>query len=333
MSGVAPIVRRQLWAASLVALCLAIVACAPNDPMSAHPAKRAFSLDCAAGCNDPDPDSTAPGYYFPSTRDQWPACSEPDADTDEDGLSDQCEINLAAAFAPSLITLFGDDVRRETRWAARPDTAQTVVIIYMLGYWMDNGDTGSSRAACDDLLFLEPDCQGHIGDSESITLYVTFDSESHHWYLKRAALSAHTGYYVFAQTGGSASSPSNDGYTFSYPDRYLGYPLVWVSDGKHANYATAAQCDAGGTLGSDQCDLTFRDTTRVAAPYDRNVGSPSVHLIDCVPSDSLDHPYYSITKTECYWTFKRFGGWYGTQYDTDIAAYSDRLADFGFALQ
>ena len=121
------------------------------------------------------------------------------------------------------------------------------------------------------------------------------------------------------KTGWLASSSTNNPYNaLEYPSggKYQGYPRVWVSRGKHGNYPKQNACDAGGAGGTDTCDENFAEA-RMEFNWNRNIGSPSRHMLDC----TLAKPemQYFLTGTECYWDGyslsqspppERFFGWW-----------------------
>ena len=114
-----------------------------------------------------------------------------------------------------------------------------------------------------------------------------------------------------------------------YPDKKAGYPRVYVADRKHANYPTNTYCDdhggevSGVATNSDDCD-SQRSEARLVVSGSANIGSRSQPFKDCVASADPNHPSYGNGRTECYWTVKRFSGWFGVS--PDAAAYSTLLS-------
>lgn len=278
---------------------------------------------CQLGCldEDPDPEPNPIGIYLGSGVTEDLCFGGGQTDNDADGLSTFCERALAAAFAPELYYAHNDDVGREPRWAAMPVNGTQVRIAYLLGYYVDNGPLVSCGILHEPITLVWGDdaCDGHYGDSEAITLDVGFDPTSQHWVLKRAQLSAHHEYRIFsARTKGYPS--------LYYPAQPGGYPRIWVSFSKHANYESDSACDSGGTVESDEC---LSDTSvRVSAGGNLDVGSRVAHSAeqDCVASTN---PVYSGNGvTECYWTDRRFTGWSGAS--PNAGSYVDRLANLGF---
>jgi hypothetical protein len=268
-------------------------------------------MRCVEGCLEPDPDSTAPGYFLPGLENQWTHCADGDVDGDLDGLDDGCEFTLALTFRPELSIVYFDYASREPRWAAEwlnSDAAtRTVRIAYLLGYWIDPGDGGTSGILCG-LNPLGNPCKGHIGDSEWIRLDVTYDEASQHWYLADAKYSAHTWHVDFDRHTKSGwlyvSSSSDGGGPIWYPRNYMEYPdgkigggpRAYVADNKHANYPTDSYCDGPGGLGAQMTarhrgfwnEWPFRSTVTSAAATSRSstASRPSELIIRITHWDS-----------------------------------------------
>jgi hypothetical protein len=298
---------------------------------------------CVEGCLDEDPDSLAAGYFFPGTENQWEHCASGDIDQDSDGLDDDCEYLLAVAFRPLLSVGIGDDVNREPRWAAKwlNDEAETytVRIAYLPSYWVDLGlPTGPILTAC---LALGGgfQCGNHAGDSEWISLDVKYYAALQHWVLVDAYFSAHEWHVPFkllADTTLVTDSPEDNGgggwfpAAMQYPDKKGGYPRVYVADRKHANYPSDAYCDSHGGIVHDQrtnydnCD-SQRTTMRLEVPSDGNIGSRGTPFINCVLTTRSDHPSYGSGRTECYWTVKKFAGWFPADPAVSAGEYSLHL--------
>ena len=279
---------------------------------------------CVEGCLDPDPDPSAPGIYLAGANMTAAGCHAsgmPDADLD--GLSDACEAQLTVAFSPLLSFYQYDQVDHEPRFFAHPLDFGRVRLGYLLGYYYDVGNLTSVRTTCELGLTIPilgdffnwvagggvESCRGHLGDSEWIALDVRYETSSGHWVLQHARLSEHG--TVRLIPGGTKSYPT----ALSYPEKAGGYPLIWVADGKHANYESNAACDAGGAAGSDNCFDSPRETHRVnVMASGGNIGSWAVHLIDGVQSINPSHPAYlfgpGYTRTEYYFTPSDFYGWY-----------------------
>lgn len=307
---------------------------------------------CVEGCNDPDPDPDAVGYFLPGLENQFAHCSDGDIDLDQDGLDDGCELALALAFAPQMSFAYGDDVNREPRWAAQwldgDPGSYTVRIAYLHSYWMDMGDGGTSGgfACAGGFLAGYPCDEGHAGDSEWIRLDVKYNPANNHWFLADAKYSAHTWHVDFSRRASdsalyvSASSDGGGGHLFrnymEYPDKRGGFPRAYAADRKHANYPTEAYCDGpGGAGGADDCTHP-RYLTRLTVSPGANLGSRHAPFLDCVATTRTDHPAYGLGRQECYWTNTpspgQFRGWFPVAGTTKgSSAYNGILSThFGF---
>ncbi len=134
------------------------------------------------------------------------------------------------AFGPELYYDRFDNVRGEPKWAAMLSSEFTVRVFYALAYYRDLGPVVDVCLQVGDDWF---DCFPHWGDSEVIVLDVTYDFETDHWVLSELHLSRHT---------------STDHYgasSFTYTDKLFGYPRIFVSRQKHANYRNDEDCDNG----------------------------------------------------------------------------------------
>jgi hypothetical protein len=211
-----------------------------------------------------------------------------------------------------------DPATREPRWAARPVDDQTLIVVYLLSYHLDYGST---HAACD----FEPGtywCRGHPGDSEVIALTIRYIPETQHWLLVQAQYSSHESYKVYASAG---TYPRK----LEYPETAGGRPRSYVATGKHANAATFNECNAGGFLGIDSCSIGRYEVVVTGA--DKNIGSQSVRLHDCVGST---HPVFApLGYSECYWSREVFHGWTGAVgFPEPTGGYPQRLRRFGFLI-
>jgi len=247
---------------------------------------------CLPGPSPEDPNPNAPGYFIgPAyTMDNCKSIGI-SVDADNDGFDDKCELFLALRFAPLLTTNPGEIyLSRETFFAANDRPAgwfgtpvEHVEIFYLLGYHWDIG---------------------HPGDSEFIALRVEYNAITKHWELQGGFLSAHWN---------TVSNSSEDllASQFSMPDKALGYPRVWVSKNKHANYRTKSKCNAGSILGSDTCNGNVDDERVEILLNGRNIGSSgSPNFANGVASATpLIYP-----GLEYFWTDGvDFCGWLGQQ--------------------
>lgn len=241
-------------------------------------------------------------------------------DTDRDGLSDACELAFARAFAPLLRTAPGACVPGGTGAAelppggylfgVRPLDGDTIRIVYLPAYHADCGWRG---VKCSLPLVS---CSGHAGDSELIGLTVTRGGPR--WQTVAVFLSAHC-------FGASATRcrwyVGRALHEFTWAGAPRAAPIIWVAEGKNANYPSRAACDIGHWL-LDSCDRND-----VAARYPvaatRNIGSaahpiggngciarPDVDSSESVKPDprggaALDR----ADPVECFWSDVPFTGW------------------------
>jgi hypothetical protein len=291
--------RRSSAVPVLAGALVALGGCGDQQPTAPGIEAKVIPM-CQLGCYEEDPDPEAPGYFLTSVVQPDYCFHGSYNDVDQDGLGDLCEERLAAAFAPQLAYSRTDNVSREPYWAAHRVDGPRVQIMYLLAYHLD---LGVDNLACR----LVPElCAGHYGDSEYLVLDVYYDEETHHWLLATAHYSAHGNVNTYDK--GTYAYPQ----ALTYPDKLGGYPRAWVSYNKHANYASAAECQEGGFLGIDDC-LPPPQYARVPAPYYWNIGSSQHHFINCV--DSRDPIYQGFDHQECLWTSLRFSGWIGLEPD------------------
>jgi hypothetical protein len=203
------------------------------------------------------------------------ACFQPAAydDIDSDSLSTSCEDALAASFAP-MMRMSGADrnfvpaqgmVGGEYYFAVTRISIggeERVRILYMPAYYRDEGSvTGAFES--------------HNGDSEFITIDVADPYNSGVWETRQVFMSAHCG----AVYNGDACGWYNAG-AFEWYNGYLGAPIVWVSQDKHANYHSYQQCEWSAD-GVDRCsDNNVAIRFPVTPGY--NIGSFHAQLVDVV---------------------------------------------------
>jgi hypothetical protein len=310
-----------------------------------------YGCQITPGCwdDDDDPNPPADGYWMGSTVTPE-ACFSPTgvgiSDRDRDGMDDTCERLLAERFRPELrLSSYDCDTGREPYWAVKyfPNHGKVVRIAYLLSYYVDCGvqeptftcfvlDAGVriarvippvSGAVLVGLLPVSPEdfCGGHVGDSEFMTIDVGYNDGTEHWVLQSVFLSAHFG------SVGDASTTASYG-KLQYPDRNRGYPVVWVADGKHANYASRAACSNRAT---ETCDGNPDSGSRLEFVGARNIGSVQENLISyesCVPGGRLYQTYPDQYGIECFWRggeWFRFSGWASVQAPEDASPYRTPL--------
>ena len=249
-----------------------------------------------------DPYPNSPGIYLGWVK---PAACYADVnrdvinyDADKDWLDDRCELEIAKAFAPSMKFSADDGCPGgEPYWAAKYFPAKGEVRVgYLPAYYKDCG-TG-----------------GHAGDSEFISLEVTYDPATQHWLFNRMFLSAHYGAITNA-------SQWRMWYQAEYSWRSRAHPTVWAAKGKHANYNTKSDCDAY----FDACS-TWYSALALRFPVDpsHNVGSRFVHFRDAVLSEKQPSGV-DPGRAEYMWTAVSFRGWQTSVYGEAPRPYSDWL--------
>ena len=258
---------------------------------------------------------------------QSTSCEPTGADADRDGLSQECERVLAAQFAPTLMvsseacnwdsalgSLTGGYL-----FGAEPRDNDVVRLAYLPAYFQDCGWRG---AKC--WLRWRGGCDAHAGDSEIILVDVTRVDDG--WKALRVFLSAHC-------FGGS------DGRCRWFEAEALEWvghsPVVWVAEGKNANYVSREACDSGHWF-YDTCDRN-RTTMRFPVAEARNIGSDAVRFpggtrsAGCVSSTELAQPPSSQGSVECIWGLDPFRGWQatsGSDSSTPYRRYLVEIADF-----
>lgn len=305
---------------------LALSACTPDDHQdTATGPDLVIRPLCKAGCVDPDPYPNAPGVFLGSATTPETCVGGGQTDHDGDGLSTFCENNLAMAFAPELRFWQFDEIGREPYWAARPTSpgdGSVVTIAYLIGYYRDAGSNThpgrSSRYRHCGLRMTGP--TGVAGGHRC--RHYNWDTE--HWVLDQARFSQHDSYGTYLR--GSSEYPTQ----LQYPSHDGAYPRAYVSQGKHANYRSESECNAGGAFNTDTCEeVDTSERLFVSGAY--NIGSSGTHLLDCVVSRDPSYIYYGSGRQECFWTYSAFRGWIPTYIGGPAStAYSARLDFEGF---
>jgi hypothetical protein len=257
-------------------------------------------------------------------------------DPDNDGVDNGCENALAAAFAPQLIMMHDCNwdysvgtpgvgrMGGEYFFAVERKQGQSgfvVRIAYLVSDYWDCGVPVQRIHICR----LTSLCDGHTGDSEFIIVDVAYEAASAHWVAQQIFLSAH------CLTVADGDCRWWDRSRFSWADgRRYGAPIVWVSEGKHANYYSQAKCDGGGAMGFDTCEFNNGSHVFPVVYSQQNIGSRSTPLRDCAG------PFWGSQETnpqalECMWSTtirSRFDGWQGYASGTAAALYGDLLRLF-----
>jgi hypothetical protein len=294
----------------------------PDAPPTADPR-------CLPGCTEVDSNPTAPGVFLTSAV--TPDMCISGTDHDGDRLSTRCENDLAAAFAPYMRHHSGDDVTRQGYWAARPWGVDRVRLIYLFGYFFDDGVQGNDMLACRaiEALVQFGECEGHHGDSEHVILDVYYKPQTKHWLIDHFELSHHTGYIK-----GNRDAVKGYPLGLKYSRKVGADPIIWVAQGKHANYPTQAACDAGNgggylvdlVVSFDTCGGN-NDFFRAVTGGNRNVGSNTIRRINQVESEVFG--YQTPQREEFMWSASRFYGWQ-LDHTTSAEGYGPILRRAGF---
>jgi hypothetical protein len=235
-------------------------------------------------------------YYFDTCHDA------PGLDADEDGLVDDCEYEVAAAFAPQL-ALSGFDAcsAREPYFAVRQASPpRTLSIFYAIAYHSDCG------------------LEGHEGDSEFIIVNVETGGTTSNWRVSSATLSAHW----HSQVDQTATL---SGWSLGYgSEPQLGKPLIWASENKHANYHSQSACNSG-VFWFEDCGSNYFNGNPLTVIAGRNIGNVWHRLVD--------YPVYSTAGRpgwEHFWGGDPFYGWHSPRTGPSATTYREMLDFFGF---
>ena len=247
------------------------------------------------------------------------------ADSDRDGLSDTCESALASAFAPILAAWTGS-----CNWVRSSDSGRlgggylhvvqpvgaVVRIAYMPAYFRDCGWSGPKCR------IPWVDCSPHAGDSEIIIVEVRRAPNTRTWSFEGVFLSAH------CFRGSSRSCRWYRGSDFAGFTWLGATPVIWVSEGRNANYPSWQACDGGHYL-LDTCD---RHDTWYRFPVDplRNAGSRLAPRAGsgCILGAELADVLVDPDAEECFWRSDRpFGGWQGS--GDGVTPYARYLSEIG----
>lgn len=248
-------------------------------------------------------------------------------DSDFDGLSDSCELEVATQFAPIFVvspSACNWDASAERLGGAYlfgvspiPDGLR---ISYLPAYLDDCGWAGPK---C--LLRWRGGCDPHAGDSEFIALDLATDTLRGGWRVDRVFLSAH----CFGR--------GDDDCRWYSPGELQwldGAPFVWVAEGKNANYPSRSACDRGHWH-FDTCDRNDRsvrfpvmslaqDIGAADAPFPHHPRDPSCVVTAEVPL------LPTLTGVECIWTDADFHGWHDSTVpgSTGYRRYLTEIAQF-----
>lgn len=306
----------------------------------------------SGGCSDqesltdvPDPQFTKDCTFFNCGTDPEPGsegiflgngftptyCYAAASDKDQDGLDNLCEDALAEAFRPEMVTDSADDTRGEVYWAAqRVGPGGRIRIAYLLGYYWDHG---SPRTECAVPVFPpEGDCGAHFGDSEWVAIDVEYVSNGR-WRMYQGCLSAHF------DTANDHTKCVPAG-SFHYPEIDRGFPRVFASLKKHANYESQDRCNVSiipdGKETFDECFYANPLFQRVEFYPHRNIGSRTHNarsdgMMGAGTCRFSEERFVGNGFAECFWIAPsgyHFNGWQSS-YDV-VKPYEPQLAWLGF---
>ena len=293
-----------------------------------------------------DRKSAAEGLFVPGWNPH--RCLGADAlgktDPDGDTMDNRCEDALAAAFAPGLEVArdcnYDEGVGRqggEYYYGVQGyhDGPNTVVrIAYLPAYYWDCGSPSQGPFPLPDIC---PGCfaDGHDGDSEFFIVDVQFNDTTRRWVTRQVFLSAHcgtpTGQRCMWYPDPTTTTPVIPGVMaqpFSWVDGTVrGAPVIWVADGKHGNYSSREDCDAGGLAGSDSCDQNDRFYRFPVRFAEQNIWSRATPHAPCVGASLWGSTRVAAGAIECFWPRHTFYGWQGLE-QVGSTAYSDILDQY-----
>ncbi len=262
---------------------------AGGDPSDASPVEDApppeeTSVDTAP----PDPCATAacPAHATckvvdgaatcPCDKDYLAYKSGCSIDEDDDGLSEDEELDVAKALAPVLVFDKNETLTaRRSYFAVAPLADGGRTVFYAHGYFEDGGATFGVTA--------------HVGDSEFVVVSQPKTGEPS--LFLSSHYKASTDASVWVPLSKLEKTTTSDG---------VRRPLVFVAYRKHANYQDVATCEAGAFY-TDTCSRGAMQIAEVLA--DRNVGQSSKPLLDDVVVSSPE------ARHEYFWSDVRFCGW------------------------
>jgi hypothetical protein len=310
---------------TLAILSLALTACGGDLPNAPEPIEPRFILPTCPpeepGCENPG--STPPPWpYFAPAGDfvyDVPSRITPQycfadlnptvsayRDNDKDWLADECELELAKAFAPLLWFAVNEPCPGgEPAWAAKFFNVPRVVrIVYLPAYYEDCGRPQFGFGG------------GHAGDSELILVEAIFDAATARWKINQMYLSAHEGEGIGERSAWVMPSEVRREVRNGVLNPH---PSVWVSERKHANYRSKEVCRKP-LIDFEDCDY---EGVQLRFPVQqwRNLGSRHSYMMDCVVSTGR---YAHTSVRECFWSGRTvrimisgfvfdvliFGGWH-----------------------
>lgn len=254
-------------------------------------------------------------------QEEWLPCAPaPDAaDMDADHLSDACELELASRFAPTLMIAPGG-----CNWDAENDRPGggyffavqrvdfVIRVAYLPAYFRDCGWDGLK------CWLPAVNCAPHAGDSEFIVVELR-PVEGATTVVAGVFLSAH----CFSRSGGDCRwyrGPALSRLGWSGTS-----PIIWVAEGRNANYPSKRACDRGHHS-LDTCDRNESEF-RFPITSTRNIGSRDHPFRDdgCIAGVELGSSLVEPDAGECFWRDSAFRGW--TSAAPGVTGYSRYLAD------
>jgi hypothetical protein len=236
------------------------------------------------------------------------------ADTDRDDLADDCELKLASAFAPYFVvstracnwdaSVQNGRIGGEYYFAVQRTDSGEVRIAYLPAYYEDCGWEGIK---CHQPVIP---CEGHSGDSEFVAIDVVRAGDNV-WRTERVFLSAHC-FDTLDQDCRWYSGPDLD--RFDWEGGRYAAPVIWVAEGKGANYPSRSDCDRGH-LFYDTCDRNDVRQRYAIVSQAQNIGSPMSPAGEAGGCVSWKHTGIVSAKVapgtyECFWkAAAAFRGW------------------------
>ncbi len=287
---------------------------------------------CVSSVEGIDPEPVAIGPVgLPMS---WSAgqCAAVQEDVDRDGLEDRCELALAKAFAPVMITAEGGcnwdgEVSPARLRGAYLYAVQSVEDVYRIAYLPAYfRDCGWRGAKC---WLPWVDCAPHAGDSEAIVVELVYGAQEDRWRTTGVFLSAH----CFGRHGGGCRWYRGEGLeAFAWAEgRRYGAPEVWVAEGRHANYPSRQACDRGH-FGLDTCDRNEAHYRFPVHSSGQDLGSRAWPIggDGCLAAEALPAAGRGTVPgtVECFWRLERaFGGWQGEEAGSGATAYACYLME------
>jgi hypothetical protein len=315
-----------------VLVLMAVTSCSEPvslEPMSGNVAnEEACDVNVArdsSACEEPTSGGAppTPGLLLFAT---WSTCTNTtlrelgvfrSIDSDEDGVTDFCEQEVASAFGPLMNQrteeFFGESMLLGEYYHGVNKIAgvsQTLRLVFIPAYFMDQGTRILGVA-------VEPP---KPGDGEFFVIDVRFSDVSGRWYTVGAFMSQH------------GEWPSYNPTQLEYQNNvFQGTPLVYVANWTQAHYPTDRNCDQGGDWeGTDLGNTDECDGNRILVKYPVdpafNFGSYDKPLGRQKARRPHPSQRFDPEATESMWTWD-FCGWQGC---LSLGGFADVLKTYGF---